>query len=271
MSIKLDPREILEYLNELGYTNITAQQLKAFMIGNNQNFYFITLKSNVIIFLDLKTLIKYDQKQAEKENIPNLNYVKDVTTATSQNNLKSKNVQYFEKAQPSHTVQVRKENPQSIQCCKQFPINKRCVNRFCTCGKGRNVSPNHPQKQKFTSNKSHEQTHMAPTVSSRARSKAGSDFVAITECDRPKTKTNLSVPSELSNFPVDTKHFPSSCTFETSTELYSHVMTNTDTVSKSEIVNVPKQTRSKSALSVKPKVSCKSKKIVKRSCKCCNI
>ncbi|XP_060529021.1 uncharacterized protein LOC132703656 [Cylas formicarius] len=41
MSQKIDPREVLTYLNELGYTNINAQQLKDFII-------------------DLKKLIKYD-------------------------------------------------------------------------------------------------------------------------------------------------------------------------------------------------------------------
>lgn len=43
MSSKIDPREVLTYLNELGYTNITAQQLKEFII-------------------DLKKLLKYDSR-----------------------------------------------------------------------------------------------------------------------------------------------------------------------------------------------------------------
>lgn len=43
MSQKIDPREVLIYLNELGYTNITAQQLKDFII-------------------DLKKLLKYDSR-----------------------------------------------------------------------------------------------------------------------------------------------------------------------------------------------------------------
>lgn len=33
MSPSMDPREILSYLNELGYTNIEPYQLKAFMKG----------------------------------------------------------------------------------------------------------------------------------------------------------------------------------------------------------------------------------------------
>lgn len=33
MSIELNPREVLTYLNELGYVNITAQQLKKFIKG----------------------------------------------------------------------------------------------------------------------------------------------------------------------------------------------------------------------------------------------
>lgn len=33
MSVDLNPREVLAYLNELGYVNITAQQLKKFIRG----------------------------------------------------------------------------------------------------------------------------------------------------------------------------------------------------------------------------------------------
>lgn len=33
MPISLDPREVLQHLNDLGYRNITAEQLKAFIIG----------------------------------------------------------------------------------------------------------------------------------------------------------------------------------------------------------------------------------------------
>lgn len=34
MGTNLDPREVLQYLNELGYCNVTATQLKEFMRGN---------------------------------------------------------------------------------------------------------------------------------------------------------------------------------------------------------------------------------------------
>ncbi|GLV32700.1 Hyls1 centriolar and ciliogenesis associated [Carabus blaptoides fortunei] len=54
MSIKLDPREVLQYLNHLGYYNITAEQLYEFI-------------------KDLKKLIKHDQKKSvliqNQENI----------------------------------------------------------------------------------------------------------------------------------------------------------------------------------------------------------
>lgn len=33
MSKSIEPREVLSYLNELGYTNINAHQLKEFIIG----------------------------------------------------------------------------------------------------------------------------------------------------------------------------------------------------------------------------------------------
>ncbi|CAG9863596.1 unnamed protein product [Phyllotreta striolata] len=44
MSVTIDPRDVLSYLNELGYTNISAQQLKEFII-------------------DLKKIIKYEWKR----------------------------------------------------------------------------------------------------------------------------------------------------------------------------------------------------------------
>lgn len=33
MSHTINPRDVLEYLNELGYQNVTADQLKEFMRG----------------------------------------------------------------------------------------------------------------------------------------------------------------------------------------------------------------------------------------------
>jgi len=55
MAVRLDHRQVLAYLNELGYKNITAQQLKDFMH-------------------DLKKLIKYEKRYSEEnvENIPPL-------------------------------------------------------------------------------------------------------------------------------------------------------------------------------------------------------
>lgn len=48
MSQNIEPREVLSYLNELGYTNINAQQLKEFIIGSLIMFKAImVLKLNV--------------------------------------------------------------------------------------------------------------------------------------------------------------------------------------------------------------------------------
>lgn len=52
MSEKIDPREVLAYLNELGYTNITAQQLKEFIKGKEICFFFQSNTQN-IIFIQL--------------------------------------------------------------------------------------------------------------------------------------------------------------------------------------------------------------------------
>lgn len=54
---RLDPREVLAHLHQLGYQNITPHQLKEFII-------------------DLKKLIKHEQRlkeEADKENITQLN------------------------------------------------------------------------------------------------------------------------------------------------------------------------------------------------------
>lgn len=65
MSEKIDPREVLAYLNELGYTNITAQQLKEFIKGKEICFFF-SIKypeyNFYTIILDLKKIIKYDSR-----------------------------------------------------------------------------------------------------------------------------------------------------------------------------------------------------------------
>ncbi|XP_030762696.1 uncharacterized protein LOC115887422 [Sitophilus oryzae] len=51
MSYKVDPKEVLIYLNNLGYTNVTATQLKEFIV-------------------DLKKLMKYDKRyNIERENV----------------------------------------------------------------------------------------------------------------------------------------------------------------------------------------------------------
>ncbi|KAL1488509.1 hypothetical protein ABEB36_014975 [Hypothenemus hampei] len=49
MSVKIDPREVLGYLNELGYKNITAQQLKDFI-------------------KDLQKIIKYETRYGDSIN-----------------------------------------------------------------------------------------------------------------------------------------------------------------------------------------------------------
>lgn len=39
MSLKVDPREVLKSLNELGYTDISSQELKEFVRG--KRFLFV--------------------------------------------------------------------------------------------------------------------------------------------------------------------------------------------------------------------------------------
>lgn len=54
MSVPLEPREILSYLNELGYTNITAQQLKAFIKGRI-NFFYAPISNAYDLFHPLRS------------------------------------------------------------------------------------------------------------------------------------------------------------------------------------------------------------------------
>lgn len=64
MSGLLDPREVLSYLNERGYTHITAQQLKCFMKGTFATFFCCKFRCSLpVFFLDLKKLIKYDLRR----------------------------------------------------------------------------------------------------------------------------------------------------------------------------------------------------------------
>lgn len=39
MSFAVDPRDVLQHLNELGYKNITAEQLKEFILGKRAVFH----------------------------------------------------------------------------------------------------------------------------------------------------------------------------------------------------------------------------------------
>lgn len=43
MSIELDPREVLQCLNELGYYNINTKQLKEFLKGKYQQFILLNV------------------------------------------------------------------------------------------------------------------------------------------------------------------------------------------------------------------------------------
>lgn len=65
----LDPREVLLYLNELGYTNITAKQLKEFMKGKIPNDNSPRLHYWIV---DLKKLIKYEQRKEQRRIKPPL-------------------------------------------------------------------------------------------------------------------------------------------------------------------------------------------------------
>ncbi|XP_050310482.1 uncharacterized protein LOC126746327 isoform X1 [Anthonomus grandis grandis] len=60
MGERIDPREVLAYLNELGYTNISAQQLKEFI-------------------KDLKKIIKYDYRTRQQPCSESVEYLSDNT------------------------------------------------------------------------------------------------------------------------------------------------------------------------------------------------
>lgn len=71
MSIPLDAREILNHLNQLGYRNITPEQLKEFQKGRWSNSFVSLKHSSPILFsspvktfcsVDLRKLIKFDTR-----------------------------------------------------------------------------------------------------------------------------------------------------------------------------------------------------------------
>ncbi|XP_044271105.1 hydrolethalus syndrome protein 1 homolog isoform X2 [Tribolium madens] len=58
MATKISPREVLEYLNDLGYHNVNPQQLKEFVY-------------------DLKKLIKYEERKRREQSIENTSVPKE--------------------------------------------------------------------------------------------------------------------------------------------------------------------------------------------------
>lgn len=47
-SLQFNPREVLDHLHELGYTNITADQLKEFIKGNSLVDFLVFKNSSVL-------------------------------------------------------------------------------------------------------------------------------------------------------------------------------------------------------------------------------
>lgn len=71
MSLQLDARDVLHELNQLGYVNVTAEQLKEFMQGIHRIDHLDFVQSTcplVFFWSDLKRLIKYEQKDSETQH-----------------------------------------------------------------------------------------------------------------------------------------------------------------------------------------------------------
>ncbi|KAI4461071.1 hydrolethalus syndrome protein 1 [Holotrichia oblita] len=102
MSHTINPRDVLEYLHELGYRNVTADQLKEFM-------------------RDLKKLIKYDRQiqEEEKGNIENIRPYSsdpksDIFTSLYESKTTSSRAKQIPKKEQIITVQIKK--PPADKC-----------------------------------------------------------------------------------------------------------------------------------------------------------
>lgn len=161
MSNAINPRDVLLYLNELGYTNITAQQLKAFIKGRPW-MWLIFCRTHIFLILDLKKLVKYEQRLENKENDQSRSFnhedVYSILHSTTTIASKGKEVQKKGNTITVEVKKISKENGQmtvgselvnkesgfSDQCCcnqenKQEDISENVsadsVRRSKSCGK----------------------------------------------------------------------------------------------------------------------------------------
>lgn len=105
MCDKIDPKIVLMHLNELGFTNINALQLKEFIKG--KFLICFPCESESIVFLDLKKLLKYEKRRMLEENSSDEENVEPGRLETYKNHTHSSRARQKES---QITVQISKSN-----------------------------------------------------------------------------------------------------------------------------------------------------------------
>ncbi|CAH1118930.1 unnamed protein product [Phaedon cochleariae] len=186
MSHKINPREVLLYLNELGYTNVTAQQLKEFIT-------------------DLKKLIKYEFRhgkipkcmntlpspQPDTNNVDHFLDSKDLSSNSKHLTSETSNKQKYEEdifhtLHNHHTVSSRtrtvntKEKHISVHITqpRHKKIHEHCIHVERTCPLEKKTSTtlcssetNIEESNKVDSSKTEVETGTADTIDCQPMSK----------------------------------------------------------------------------------------------------
>ncbi|XP_063701474.1 uncharacterized protein LOC134831617 [Culicoides brevitarsis] len=184
--MEIDPRVVLSYLNQLGYRNITALQLKEFM-------------------KDLHKLIKYEAQIAKCER-PNRNFVQECVHSLTAGAKKDANVQI-----PEYPSDSSKENQQKVTKNAEKPIEKKSSPKRVSRG----VSTDHIKVKEIDENKKSQPTPEPPPINkenisrpcSRTSSKATYDVKTDNE-ERCKMwiRTTRPKPMNHKNDPVELYH-----------------------------------------------------------------
>ncbi|XP_059617913.1 uncharacterized protein LOC132262615 [Phlebotomus argentipes] len=91
MSISLDAREVLHHLNELGYKNITAQQLKEFIRDLKKLIKYETLRCKICNSTKCSCAQKHRQELLYRA--PTLSFLAKVHRPEKKDDVQSENVQ----------------------------------------------------------------------------------------------------------------------------------------------------------------------------------
>ncbi|KAJ8942231.1 hypothetical protein NQ314_010131 [Rhamnusium bicolor] len=216
MSQKIDPREVLAYLNELGYTNINAQQLKEFITGrplplllssifNDYRDYYLPM------ITDLKKLIKYEYKHTKK-NVENISPTSSYLNYNGNNESRCCNEPFCPNNQPTAINEGENDDnvfnylynqPTISSRAKEIPKRERHISVHITKARNRNEIHDHCihiEKEVKDDRSQHE--HDIQLVTDIGSTISGSQLVVETESTiksiRPCSKQSLICKSSSS-------------------------------------------------------------------------